>query len=31
MFGLAVEREAKVRVVRKVRPPVATLVPQDIN
>jgi surface polysaccharide O-acyltransferase-like enzyme len=33
LFGLAVERDAGPRPVRKivVRPPVATLVPQDIN
>ena len=33
LFGLAVERDTKVQPVRtiKVRPPVATLVPQDIN
>jgi surface polysaccharide O-acyltransferase-like enzyme len=31
LFGLAVERDARGRVVRKARPPVATLAPQDIN
>ena len=31
LFGLAVERDARARTFSKVRPPVATLVPQDIN
>ena len=31
LFGLAVEHAAKIRPFSNVRPPVATLVPQDIN